>query len=283
MMTVGMNYETEIERILNNGLVEPEVLIVGVGGAGCNIASYLSNNGVRGKFVAINTDEKSLVKLEADMKLLIGKDITFGSAAGYPEVAEKCTELGRSELEAALYGADLVFLITGLGGGTGHGTAPLVAEMARDHGSTVVTIAVIPFGCEDRADTTEAMLKLKLASNSLIPLDNNRLMDMDPDMKFTDALKLMNRLVLKTVKETTQIVDRSLLDAVMADAQMIMAEVNSLPYEAASPGYVSQSSMHALAASRFGNDEFGMMAGPRGPPAGMPPPSFPGPPGMPYN
>ncbi|HUR63172.1 MAG TPA: cell division protein FtsZ, partial [Candidatus Thermoplasmatota archaeon] len=131
---VGYAQETELKEYENFG--EPKIVIVGCGGAGGNTVNRLHKVGVRGaETIAINTDKQALDLVEADKKLLVGKTITRGlGAGGYPEVAERCAEQARGKLEEMLKGADLVFITAGMGGGTGTGTAPVVADVAKKMG-----------------------------------------------------------------------------------------------------------------------------------------------------
>ncbi|MFA5862552.1 MAG: cell division protein FtsZ, partial [Candidatus Thermoplasmatota archaeon] len=126
---------------------EPRIVIVGCGGAGNNTINRLHKLGVKGaETIAINTDKVHLDIIEADKKLLIGKSITRGlGAGGYPEVAERCAEMAQPALEELLEGADLVFVTAGMGGGTGTGTAPIVARVAKKKGAIVIGMVSTPF------------------------------------------------------------------------------------------------------------------------------------------
>ena len=133
-----------------NGFGMPKILVVGCGGAGNNTVSRLARMGLAGaKTVAINTDNQHLKTAQADEKILIGQKLTRGmGAGGDPEVGRKAAELAAAELESMLRGADLVFVIAGLGGGTGTGSAPVVARLAKERGAIVVAMVTTPFHLE---------------------------------------------------------------------------------------------------------------------------------------
>lgn len=253
MQTTEIDYEAEIERILNKGLVEPSTLVIGVGGGATNIVSHLHEKGLdRGTIVAINTDEKSLLEAPVDKRVLIGKVITEGNdAGGFPEVAEKCADIARDALEALLSETDIAFIIVCLGGGTGTGTAPLITEIAAEHGKIVVCIAITPFATENRSDTSNALARIKEHAKTTIVLDNNKLMDVCPDIPFNQAFNVLNNLVYKTIKSVTESIDRKyLLNMVKEETASIVRDVNSITTEE-SPVYVSTENLHALYASRF--------------------------------
>ena len=119
---------------------DPQIIIVGCGGAGNNTINRLYNMGVSGaETIAINTDKQHLDMIQADKKILVGKSLTRGlGAGGYPETGRKAAELARGTLEEVLKGADLVFITAGMGGGTGTGTAPVVAEIAKQQDAIVI-------------------------------------------------------------------------------------------------------------------------------------------------
>ncbi|MFZ2471251.1 MAG: hypothetical protein WAW52_04840 [Methanothrix sp.] len=137
-----------------DGFGMPKILVVGCGGAGNNTVSRLARMGLAGaKTVAVNTDSQHLKTAQADERILIGQNLTRGmGAGGDPEVGRKAAELAAAELESMLRGADLVFVIAGLGGGTGTGSAPVVARLAKERGAIVVAMVTPrPFTWRGRA------------------------------------------------------------------------------------------------------------------------------------
>ena len=209
--------------------VSPAALgvIVGCGGAGGNTVNRLHRIGVKGaETISINTDKQALDAVEADKKLLIGKSITRGlGAGGYPEVAERCAEQARNKLEELLHGADLVFITAGMGGGTGTGSAPVVADVAKKLGAIVVGMVSTPFNVE-RARLIkgdEGMDKLRRKSDSVIVLDNNRLLKYVPNLPIDQAFSVMDELIAQTVKGISETITQpSLINLDYADVRAIM-------------------------------------------------------------
>jgi len=187
---------------------EPKIIIVGCGGAGNNTINRLHKLGVKGaETIAINTDKVHLDIIEADKKLLIGKSITRGlGAGGYPEVAERCAEMAQGAIEELLEGADLVFITAGMGGGTGTGTAPTVAKIAKKKGAIVIGMVSTPFNVE-RARLVkgeDGLNKLRGEADTVIVLDNNRLLDLVPTLPVEQAFAVMDHLISEVVKGITE-------------------------------------------------------------------------------
>jgi cell division protein FtsZ len=224
---VGYSQESELKEYENFG--EPKIVIVGCGGAGGNTINRLHAIGVKGaETIAINTDKQALDLVEADKKLLVGKTITRGlGAGGYPEVAERCAEQARGKLEEMLKGADLVFVTAGMGGGTGTGTAPVVADIAKKHGAIVVGMVSTPFNVE-RARIIkgdQGLQKLRAKCDSVIVLDNNRLLEFVPNLPIDQAFSVMDQLIAETVKGISETITQpSLINLDYADVKAIMGE-----------------------------------------------------------
>jgi cell division protein FtsZ len=219
--------ETRTTNVEMDTFGEPKIVIVGCGGAGGNTISRLHRIGVKGaETIAINTDKMALDLVEADKKLLIGKSITRGlGAGGYPEVAEKCAEQARNKLEELLQGADLVFITAGMGGGTGTGSAPVVADVAKKLGAIVVGMVSTPFNVE-RARLIkgdEGLDRLRKKSDSVIVLDNNRLLKYVPNLPIDQAFSVMDQLIAETVKGISETITQpSLINLDYADVKATM-------------------------------------------------------------
>lgn len=206
---------------------EPQIVIVGCGGAGGNTITRLHRLGVKGaKTIAINTDKQDLDLVDADEKLLIGKSITRGlGAGGYPEVGERCARESSREIEELLQGADLVFITAGMGGGTGTGASPIVAEIAKKQNAIVVAMVSTPFNVERarliKAD--EGLDKLRKKADSVVVLDNNRLLEFVPNLPIDQAFSVMDQLIAETVKGITETITLpSLINLDYADMRTIM-------------------------------------------------------------
>ncbi|MCL7475131.1 MAG: cell division protein FtsZ [Methanosarcinales archaeon] len=206
---------------------QPQIVIVGCGGAGNNTINRLYNMGVSGaETIAINTDKQHLDMIQADKKILVGKSLTRGlGAGGYPEIGRKAAELARSTLEEVLKDADLVFVTAGMGGGTGTGTAPVVAEIAKQNDAIVVGMVSSPFRVERaRAlKAEEGLEQLRSAADTVLVLDNNRLLDYVPNLPIEQAFSVMDQLISETVKGISEtITQTSLINLDYADVKTIM-------------------------------------------------------------
>ena len=212
---------------------DPKMVVVGCGGAGNNSVDRLQKIGVWGaETIAINTDKSHLENIHADKRVLIGKRITKGQGAGgHPEVAEHCAEEARSELEKLLEGADITLITAGMGGGTGTGTAPVVAEIAKELGSVVVSMATIPFAAEGRARNQRAEIgleKLRRNSDSTIVLANDKLLSIVPRMPIDQAFSVMDQMISEIVKEITEAITQpSLINLDFADLKSVMSGGNT--------------------------------------------------------
>ena len=208
---------------------QPRILIIGCGGAGNNTINRLHHMGVAGaETIAINTDKQHLDMIQADKRVLIGKSLTKGlGAGGYPDVGKRAAEMARPTLEALLESADLVFITAGMGGGTGTGSAPVVAQVAKDQGAIVVGMVSYPFQVEKarllRAE--DGLEALASSADSVIVLDNNRLKNFVPNLPLGQAFSVMDQLIGETVKGISEtITEPSLINIDYADVRAIMSK-----------------------------------------------------------
>jgi cell division protein FtsZ len=203
-------------------LGEPAIAVVGCGGAGSNIVHGIYWGSNRLETVAINTDEEHLRKTDAHRRVLIGKDVTFGKdASGFPEIGEHCAEKARQVLREALRNYDIVFIVAGMGGGTGTGVAPVVTGVAKDLNALTFAIPIMPFEVEGKEKMKVASAgvdRLKDAADFTIVLDNNLLAKMDGarDLPMSDAMKVIERSVVKIV-ETVSAQTSSYVNTLMQD------------------------------------------------------------------
>jgi len=205
-----------------------KILVIGVGGAGGNTVTRLQDIGIKGATtVAINTDKQALDMARADKKLLIGKAITRGlGAGGYPEVAKRCAEESRDEIEEIIGEPDLVFITAGMGGGTGTGASPIIAKIAKRAGAIVVGMVSIPFKVERgrmiRAE--QGLEELRKECDSVVILDNNKLLEFVPHLPIDKAFSVMDQLIAETVKGISEtIVEPSLINLDYADVKTIVS------------------------------------------------------------
>ncbi len=182
----------------------PKIAVVGVGGQGSNLVNRLYNNSIRSAdTIAMNTDVSHLNMIKSHKKLLIGKDITRGlGAGGFPEVAAKCAEVSKTEIEEALQGYDLVFISAGMGGGTGTGASPTIAQIARESGATVIAAVTYPFALE-RSRKLKAewgIEQLSKQADSVIIIENDRLLSYVPNLPIERAFELVDNITGNAVK-----------------------------------------------------------------------------------
>ncbi|MDD1716723.1 MAG: cell division protein FtsZ [Methanoregulaceae archaeon] len=208
---------------------QPRIVIIGCGGAGNNTVNRMHHMGVAGaETIAINTDKQHLDMIQADKRVLIGKSLTRGlGAGGYPDIGKRAAEMARPTLEALLENADLCFITAGMGGGTGTGSAPVVAQVAKEQGAIVVGMVSYPFQVEKarliRAE--EGMEALQAAADSVIVLDNNRLKSFVPNLPLGQAFSVMDQLIGETVKGISEtITEPSLINIDYADVRAIMSK-----------------------------------------------------------
>jgi cell division protein FtsZ len=210
-----------------DGFGDPRIVIVGAGGAGNNTVNRLYNIGVDGaETIAINTDKQHLKMVEADTKILVGKSLTNGlGAGGDPSMGERATEMAQGTIKEVLGDADLVFVTAGMGGGTGTGAAPVVSKIAKEQGAIVVGMVSTPFNVE-RARTVKAeegLEQLREEADSIIVLDNNRLLDYVPNLPIGKAFSVMDQIIAETVKGISETITQpSLINLDYADMTSIM-------------------------------------------------------------
>ena len=208
---------------------DPRIAIIGCGGAGNNTVNRLYNIGVDGAdTIAINTDKQHLQMIEADTKILVGKSLTQGlGAGGDPSMGERATEMAQGTIKEVLGDADLVFVTAGMGGGTGTGAAPVVSKIAKEQGAIVVGMVSTPFNVE-RARTVKAeegLEKLRGEADSIIVLDNNRLLDYVPNLPIGKAFSVMDQIIAETVKGISETITQpSLINLDYADMTSIMGQ-----------------------------------------------------------
>jgi len=207
----------------------PKIMVVGTGGAGCNAVNRLAGMGISGaQLVAVNTDKQHLAMINDELtKILIGRSVTRGlGAGGYPEIGEKAAEVSRNALEEVLNDVDLLFLSAGMGGGTGTGAAPVIAEIAKEQGAIVVAIVTYPFALEKArlVKAEEGILKLQEVTDTVVVIDNNRLVELVPNLPIQDAFKVADEVVARTVRGITETITQpSLINLDYADVRAVMA------------------------------------------------------------
>jgi cell division protein FtsZ len=204
------------------------IRVIGCGGAGNNMVSWLYKKGIEGAgIIACNTDQQHLSIVEADKKFLIGKELTKGlGCGGFPQKGREAAQESLSELKEVIKGSDMVFVCAGMGGGTGTGSAPVVAQIAKEQGSIVIGTVTMPFRIE-RARVEKAefgLQELRKFSDTVIAIDNNRLVQIAGNLPLRQAFAVANELVATMIKGIVEIISvPSLVNLDYADVKAIMS------------------------------------------------------------
>ncbi len=221
--------EIEMMDNLNAGA---KLRVVGIGGGGNNALNTMIEAGLRGvEFIAANTDLQALEKSRARVQLQVGKNLTRGLGAGAdPEVGRQAALEDRDKIKELLAGSDMVFITAGLGGGTGTGGAPVVAEVAKECGALTVAVVTKPFDFEGRrrmAQAEEGVVELKKVVDTLIVIPNTRLRSLAPkNAKFTEMLKRADEVLLYAVRGISDLIMApGLINLDFADVRTVMSEM----------------------------------------------------------
>ncbi len=207
---------------------QAEIKVVGVGGAGNNTICRIMQVGVAGtEIIAVNTDAQDLLYTDADQKILIGKELTRGLGAGAdPHVGMESAKENKDDIKHALEGSDMVFITCGLGGGTGTGAAPVVADIAKKLGALTVGIVTLPFSMEGKQRMENAkygLEELESIVDTLIVIPNDKLLEIVPDVSITTAFKVADEILVNSVKGIAELVTKpGLVNLDFADIRTVM-------------------------------------------------------------
>jgi cell division protein FtsZ len=260
-----MDRASTAERIvasLSKGVLEPHITVVGCGGAGNNIVQRIySDCKSNVETVAVNTDERRLAEIGANKKVLIGKDVTMGQGAdGFPEVGAYCADCARSTFRSVLDGSDIVIIVAGMGGGTGTGVAPVIAEVSRELDAVTFAIAINPFSFETERTqkAKEGIAKLRQATSSTIVLENDRLIDLAGDVPIGDSMAIMDRSVIKIIDSLCMQISESFITQIQPEVEEMVQtfeEVESPSLSSPEPSVLQASAegVEARTSSDIGN------------------------------
>ena len=218
--------DEELEELLKRH--KATIKVIGCGGGGNNTINRVSEVGIVGaETIAINTDAQDLLYTSADKKILIGKEITQGLGAGsIPKIGEDAAIESESEIKQTLQGSDMVFITCGLGGGTGTGSAPVVAEIAKKMGALTVAIVTLPFTMEGHRRYENAVLgleKLEQTVDTIIVIPNDKLLELAPDLPLHTAFKVADEILTNAVKGIAELVTKAgLVNLDFADIRAVM-------------------------------------------------------------
>jgi cell division protein FtsZ len=220
--------DLELEEIIKKQ--SAKIKVIGVGGGGNNSLSRMREIGIKGgELIAINTDAQDLLYTNADQKILIGRELTQGLGAGSnPKIGEEAAHESESEIKKKLGNSDLVFITCGLGGGTGTGAAPVIAEIAKKMGALTIAVVTIPFEMEGIRRYENAMWGLeRLDSNvdTLIVIPNDKLLELAPDLPMYTAFKVADEILTNSVKGIAELVTKTgLVNLDFADIKTVMRD-----------------------------------------------------------
>ncbi|ELZ96013.1 cell division protein FtsZ [Haloferax sulfurifontis] len=222
----GTMTDDELKAVLKD--LQTNITVVGCGGAGGNTVNRMHEEGIKGaKLVAANTDVQHLVEIGADTKILMGEQKTQGRGAGsLPQVGEEAALESQEEIYDAIEGSDMVFVTAGLGGGTGTGSAPVVAKAARESGALTIAIVTTPFTAEGEVRRTNAeagLERLRDVSDTVIVVPNDRLLDAVGKLPVRQAFKVSDEVLMRSVKGITELITKpGLVNLDFADVKTVM-------------------------------------------------------------
>ena len=220
--------DAELEELLAKH--RAKIKVIGTGGAGNNTITRISEVGISGaETIAINTDAQDLLYATCDSKILIGRNLTSGLGAGsIPQVGEEAAREDEHEIKEKTQGSDLVFITCGLGGGTGTGSGPVIADIAKKLGILTVGIVTIPFEMEGQRRYENALIGLEKLENivdTLIVIPNDKLLDLAPDLPLHTSFKVADEILTNAVKGIAELVTKAgLVNLDFADIKTVMGK-----------------------------------------------------------
>ncbi|MFD1038073.1 cell division protein FtsZ [Virgibacillus byunsanensis] len=210
------------------------IKVIGVGGGGSNAVNRMIEHGVEGvEFIAVNTDAQALNLSKAEVKFQIGGKLTRGLGAGAnPDVGKKAAEENKEQLEEILQGADMIFVTAGMGGGTGTGAAPVIAQIAKEQGALTVGVVTRPFSFEGKRRSTQAISGIDALKNSvdtLIVIPNDRLLEIvDKNTPMLEAFREADNVLRQGVQGISDLIAKpGLINVDFADVKTIMFDKGS--------------------------------------------------------
>jgi len=219
-------YDEELKKFLEKQ--KANIKIVGSGGAGNNTITRMMQVGVEGvESIAMNTDAQDLLYSDADKKLLIGREITGGlGAGGDPKVGNEAAKESRDDIKKMIEGSDMVFITCGLGGGTGTGSAPVIAETAKKMNILTIAVVTLPFTMEGKLrmrNAREGLDELRKVVDTIIIIPNDKLLEIVPDVSLATAFKVADEILVNSVKGIAELVTKAgLINLDLADVKSVM-------------------------------------------------------------
>ncbi len=218
--------DEELEYLLQKQAAK--VKVIGCGGGGGNSVSRMKEIGIKGcEIIAINTDAQDLLYTNVDTKILIGRELTKGLGAGSnPKIGEQAAKESEQEIKKKLSDSDLVFITCGLGGGTGTGSSPFVANIAKKNGALTIGVVTLPFTVEGQKrieNAQEGLEKLAAVADTLIVIPNDKLLEIAPELPIHTAFKVADEILTNAVKGITELITKAgLVNLDFADVKAVM-------------------------------------------------------------
>ncbi len=222
-----LDIDRELEELLKKQ--NAKIKVIGVGGGGGNTISRMKEIGIKGcEMIAANTDAQDLLYTGADYKVLLGRELTLGLGAGSnPKIGEEAAHESEHELKKKLLGSDMIFITCGLGGGTGTGAAPVIAELARKQGALTIGVVTLPFTIEGKKRIENAnygLEKMESIVDTLIAIPNDKLLELAPELPLHTAFKVADEILTNAVKGIAELVTRAgLVNLDFADVKTVMS------------------------------------------------------------
>lgn len=227
--------EEYLEKFLRR--LHPRTIVVGVGGAGNNAISRLTDARLEHlETLAVNTDAQDLFFANSDRKLLVGKRLTKGLGAGNDPVRGKLAAIEDVQRVSRLVNRDVVFLACGLGGGTGTGATPIIAREAKKHGALVIALCTLPFHMEGTLKQERARVGLRELlkyADTVIPLPNETLLELVPDVSLLEGFRVMDEILIRTVRGIVELTTScGLVNLDLADVQAVLRRHRGVAWDA---------------------------------------------------
>ncbi len=216
----------ELEEVLSG--LTTSIKVIGCGGAGTNTIARCFGEGITGaEMISLNTDAQHLLLAESPHKILIGRHLTRGLGAGsLPQIGEEAARSSEQDIRDAIVPADMVFVTCGLGGGTGTGSSPVVAQIAKNTGALTIGVVTLPFSVEGaiRMENAEEGLKrLREICDTVIVIPNDKLLDIVPNLSLNAAFKVADEVLMRSIKGITEMITMpGLVNLDFADLKTVM-------------------------------------------------------------
>jgi len=228
---IAKDTDQELIEILKT--LKTNIKIIGCGGSGSNTTSRIMEEGITGAdVIAANTDAQHLLLTQAPRKILLGKRLTRGLGAGaIPQIGEQAAREAEDEIRSVVEGADIVFVTAGMGGGTGTGSAHVVAELAKQAGALVIAVVTLPFTSEGKMRMENALWglqKLKEKSDTVIVIPNDKLLQIVPRLPLNEAFRFADEILMNAIKGLTELITKpGLVNLDFNDLRTVMKDGGS--------------------------------------------------------